>query len=71
MPALHWAITNSGPEIINKGEPITGTRKFCRTEGKAMIFFLLRITVRNVSPSSQSARVTLRRARISQAHRGI
>jgi hypothetical protein len=23
---LHWAITSSGPETMNNGEPITGSR---------------------------------------------
>ena len=25
MPALHWAITSSGPETMNSGEPTTGS----------------------------------------------
>jgi hypothetical protein len=28
MPALHCAITSSGPETKNKGEPMTGIDKF-------------------------------------------
>jgi hypothetical protein len=26
-PALHWAITRSGLEMMNSGEPITGRRR--------------------------------------------
>ena len=37
MPALHWAITSSGPETMNSGEPITGRRRRSRrTGGRAM-----------------------------------
>ena len=25
MPALHWAITSSGPETMNSGDPTTGS----------------------------------------------
>jgi hypothetical protein len=25
MPALHWAMTNSGPEAMNRGAPSTGS----------------------------------------------
>ena len=25
MPALHWAMTSSGSEMMNSGEPITGS----------------------------------------------
>ena len=37
-PALHWAITRSGVETINIGEPITGTVKLSlRTSGIGMV----------------------------------
>ena len=36
-PALHWAITSSGPEMMNSGEAITGRRRRSRrTGGRAM-----------------------------------
>ena len=25
MPALHWAMTSSGPDTMNSGEPTTGS----------------------------------------------
>ncbi len=37
MPALHWAITRSGPETMNRGEPMAGRRRRSRrTGGRAM-----------------------------------
>ncbi len=33
MPAWHWAITSCGLLMMNKGEPMTGKRKFCKTAG--------------------------------------
>jgi hypothetical protein len=30
-PALHWAITSSGPEMMNSGEAMTGRRKLANT----------------------------------------
>src|SRR5210317_903836 len=36
MPALHWAITRSGFEMINKGEPTIGRRSVSKRAGKAM-----------------------------------
>ena len=36
-PALHWAITRSGFEMMNSGEPITGIESwFARDAGMAM-----------------------------------
>ena len=36
-PALHWAITRSGLEIIKSGAPTTGNESFPRRDsGKAM-----------------------------------
>src|SRR5260221_8105599 len=34
MPALHWAITRSGTEMMNSGAPITGSdRRFLNKAG--------------------------------------
>ena len=35
-PALHCSITSFGLPAMNIGAPITGMRRFCRTEGKGM-----------------------------------
>ena len=36
MPALHWAMTSSGPDTMKSGAPITGnTSRSSRTEGMA------------------------------------
>src|ERR1700759_4741172 len=50
IPALHWAITRSGLEMMNSGLPITGRRRRSRrTGGRAMdflfehLFYLQRI----------------------------
>src|SRR5437763_7113387 len=32
MPALHWAITSSGPETMNSGEPSTGSSRWSLSE---------------------------------------
>ena len=36
IPALHWAITRSGVEMINSGAPITGRRKFLNKAGRGI-----------------------------------
>jgi len=33
MPALHCSITSFGLLMMNSGEPITGSGRFCRTGG--------------------------------------
>jgi len=37
IPALHWAITSSGPETINKGAPTTGNLNFPSNYGTRVI----------------------------------
>src|SRR5829696_6540445 len=39
-PALHWAITSSGPETINSGEPTTGSSSVSTSEAGNGIRFL-------------------------------
>ena len=34
MPALHCAMTNSGPDTMNSGDPINGRRKRSKGAGK-------------------------------------
>ncbi|GAA4413990.1 hypothetical protein GCM10023089_32520 [Quisquiliibacterium transsilvanicum] len=40
MPALHWAITSSGPEMMNSGEPTTGRRRRSRRMGGRLMGWL-------------------------------
>ena len=36
IPALHCAITSSGPEMMNSGEPMTGRRRRSKRAGRVM-----------------------------------
>jgi hypothetical protein len=40
MPALHWAITSSGPDTMNSGEPTTGSSSVSASEAGNGIRFL-------------------------------
>ena len=41
-PALHWAMTRSGLEMINSGEQMTGRLRLpCSTVGRLMVRFLV------------------------------
>ena len=40
MPALHWAMTSSGPETMNSGEPTTGSSSVLTSEAGNGIQFL-------------------------------
>ena len=42
-PALHWAITSSGPETMNSGDPTTGSSSELASEAGSGIVFLLRL----------------------------
>ena len=39
IPALHWAMTSSGPEMMNSGDPITGRRSVSNIWGRLMPAF--------------------------------
>src|SRR5687768_12985919 len=43
MPALHCAITNSGPETMNSGEPVTGRRRRSNGAGRVVGIGKLRL----------------------------
>ena len=39
-PALHWAMTSSGPDTMKSGEPTTGSSRLSTSEaGSGMQFF--------------------------------